>query len=96
MKIPYSALRFPSGNVQEWNVQFGREIRRLREVSYWSPIDPTISGWVQQSGTVTNIEKIATPVRLSVTPLPIRLRQYLQSKNFQSVDLCIDRQSCRT
>jgi len=68
MKIPYSALRFPSGNVQEWNVQFGREIRRLREVSYWSPIDPTISGWVQQSGTVTNIEKIATPVRLSVTP----------------------------
>ncbi|MFN8319747.1 MAG: carbohydrate binding family 9 domain-containing protein [Saprospiraceae bacterium] len=96
MKIPYSALRFPSGNVQEWNVQFGREIRRLREVSYWSPIDPTISGWVQQSGTVTNIEKIATPVRLSVTPY---LSGYVNTYNpriSNQSTFCIDRQSCRT
>lgn len=78
MRIPYSALRFPSGNVQEWNVQFGREIRRFREVSYWSPIDPTISGWVQQSGTVTNIDKIVTPVRLSVTPY---ISSYLNTNN---------------
>ncbi len=68
LKIPYSSLRFPSDNIQEWNVQFGRELRRLRESSYWSPIDPTIAGWVQQSGRVTNIENIKSPVRLSLTP----------------------------
>ena len=34
LKIPYSSLRFPSDNIQEWNVQFGRELRRLRESSY--------------------------------------------------------------
>ena len=67
-RIPYSSIRFPSASVQTWNVQFGREIRRFRESSYWSYIDPNIAGWVQQSGKVTNIENIKTPVRLSLTP----------------------------
>lgn len=68
IKIPYSSLRFPSVDIQEWNVQFAREIRRFRETSYWSPIDPTVSGWVQQSGSVTGINNIKSPVRLSLTP----------------------------
>lgn len=68
IKIPYSSLRFPSGSLQDWHIQFGREVRRYRETSYWAPIDPTIAGWVQQSGKVTNIENIKSPVRLSLTP----------------------------
>ncbi|MBC7885422.1 MAG: carbohydrate binding family 9 domain-containing protein [Saprospiraceae bacterium] len=68
IRIPYSSLRFPTSDIQEWNVQFGREIRRLRESSSWSFIDPLINGWVQQSGVVTNIEKVKSPVRLSLTP----------------------------
>ena len=68
MRIPYSSLRFPSNDSQDWHVQFGREVRRFRESSYWSPIDPTIAGWAQQSGKVTNIENIKSPVRLSLTP----------------------------
>lgn len=68
IRIPYSSLRFPPSDIQDWNVQFGREIRRFRELSYWSPIDPTIAGWVQQSGQVTDISNIKSPVRLSLTP----------------------------
>ena len=68
IKIPYSSLRFPAGDIQTWKVQFGREIRRFRETSYWSTIDPLINGWVQQSGTVTDIKDIKSPVRLSLTP----------------------------
>lgn len=68
IRIPYSALRFPSNAEQEWKVQFGREIRRFRETSFWSPIDPTINGWVQQSGLVTGIKNIKSPIRLSLTP----------------------------
>ena len=68
IKIPYSSLRFPASEVQDWHVQFGREIRRLREYSYWSPIDPLIDGWVQQAGVVTSIENVKSPVRLSLTP----------------------------
>ncbi len=68
IKIPYASLRFPSKDVQTWGLQIGREVRRLREVSYWSPIDPAISGWVQQSGIVTGINNIKSPIRLSLTP----------------------------
>lgn len=68
IKIPYSSLRFPASEVQDWHIQFGREIRRLREYSYWSPIDPLIDGWVQQAGVVTSIENVKSPVRLSLTP----------------------------
>lgn len=68
IKIPYSSLRFPAAEVQEWKVQFGREIRRFRELSYWNAIDPTVNGWVQQSGIVTGLEKIKSPVRLSLMP----------------------------
>jgi len=67
-KIPYSALRFPSHPIQEWNIQFGREVRRFREMTTWTEIDPKISGWVQQSGKVIGIENILSPVRLSLTP----------------------------
>lgn len=67
-KIPYSSLRFPTSDVQEWRIQFGREVRRFREQSFWSPINPAISGWVQQSGTVRDIRNIKSPVRLSLTP----------------------------
>lgn len=38
IKIPYSSLRFPSGSLQDWHIQFGREVRRYRETSYWAPI----------------------------------------------------------
>ncbi len=68
MKIPYSALRFPADPVQQWHVQFKREVRRFRETSFWSPVNPNIAGWVQQSGKVTDIENIKSPVRLSLTP----------------------------
>lgn len=68
MKIPYSALRFPQKNIQDWSINFGREIRRIREQSFWSFIDPTISGWVQQSGTLVGLKDIASPFRLSLTP----------------------------
>jgi len=68
IKIPYSSLRFPSTNLQNWNINFGREIRRFRETSNWSPVNPAIAGFVQQSGSVTHIENIKPPVRLSLTP----------------------------
>ncbi|MBK7879825.1 MAG: DUF5916 domain-containing protein [Saprospiraceae bacterium] len=76
IKIPYSSLRFPKSSIQEWNVQFGREIRRFRETSYWNPIDPLISGWVQQSGVLNHLDGIKSPVRLSITPY---LSAYLNS-----------------
>ncbi len=66
--IPYSQLRFPKGEKQEWGINFARSIRRFREESMWAPIDPAVDNAVVQYGRLTGIEKIKPPVRLSFTP----------------------------
>lgn len=68
IKIPYSALRFPKTEIQEWGINFQRNIQRFREVTSWNFIDATISGSLQQSGQLIGIEQITPPLRLSGTP----------------------------
>jgi len=68
MEIPYSQLRFPKNEVQTWGINFRRSIRRYRESSYWSKLDPEVNGEVQQYGILKGIEKIKPPIRLSFTP----------------------------
>ena len=66
--IPYLSLRFPNKEVQEWNINFGREIRRNREQVYWNPINPAIEGFLNQAGRLDGIKNIKSPIRLSLTP----------------------------
>lgn len=68
MAIPYSALRFPTGEVNDWNIQFERSVRKTRELSFWNPVDPAKNGFLTQMGTLKNIQDIDAPLRLSVTP----------------------------
>ena len=68
IKIPYSAIRFPNKNVQEWNINFWRSVRRRREISTWNPINPAIFGEITQSGRLIGVENIVSPLRLSFTP----------------------------
>ena len=66
--IPYSQLRFPPNEEQRWGINFERSIRRFRERSFWSPIDPALAGEVQQYGILRGIKGIKPPIRLSLTP----------------------------
>lgn len=68
MRIPYSALRFPEVEKQVWGVNFGREVRRNRERSWWNFVNPAIDGLLTQTGIVEGIENIEPPVRLSFFP----------------------------
>ncbi len=68
MKIPFSAIRFPNEDVQNWRINFSRQVRRRRETSTWNPIDPEVFGTLTQSGVIKGIEGIKSPVRLSFTP----------------------------
>lgn len=68
IEIPYSALRFPDSEVQNWNVNFEREVRRNRERSFWNEVDPQIEGFLNQAGLLTGIKDIKTPIRLMITP----------------------------
>jgi len=68
MRIPYISLRFSKKDVQTWGLQFLRSIRRSNETSFWSPVDPNESGFVNQFGKYTELKDIQPPLRLSFSP----------------------------
>ncbi|HIP32678.1 MAG TPA: hypothetical protein EYG86_07955, partial [Crocinitomicaceae bacterium] len=68
MKIPFSALRFPNTDVQNWNINFARRVRRTREVSHWNPVNPNVFGALPQAGKLVGVKGIKSPVRLSFSP----------------------------
>ncbi len=67
-EIPYSALRFPKKDVQEWGINIIRNIQRDKEKVSWNFIDKEEAGWVNQSGILKGIENIKPPTRLSFSP----------------------------
>ncbi len=68
VRIPFSAIRFPKRDVQDWGLNFGRMIRSKNELSIWNPEDPAISGDVNQWGDFTGLKNITPPLRLSILP----------------------------
>lgn len=68
MKIPYSALRFPKKDIQTWNINFIREIRRHRIECAWNPYTPNKGVVLQQMGVLEGVSDISPPTRLSFTP----------------------------
>ncbi|NTV84944.1 MAG: carbohydrate binding family 9 domain-containing protein, partial [Bacteroidales bacterium] len=68
LEIPYSALRFPKTDIQQWGLNMIRENRRIREISTWNFIDKKIDGIVNQAGILNGIEQVKPPLRLSFEP----------------------------
>lgn len=68
MAIPYSALRFPKKDIQEWGVNFYRIVKRNGENDSWNEIKADINGTLSQTGVLSGIRDIKAPLRLSATP----------------------------
>jgi hypothetical protein len=68
MEIPFSALRFPNKEVQNWRINFRRGIRRFREESYWNPYDPRGYNFLSQLGYLDHVNSIEAPLRLAFMP----------------------------
>lgn len=68
LKIPYSALRFVEKETQDWNINFTRQIARIREQSSWFPVNPDFENYLVNSGKIRGIEHIKPPLRLSLIP----------------------------
>ncbi len=66
--IPYSALRFPKTDVQLWGIQFERLIRRNRETNQWALEEQNANNVQLLWGTLSGIQGIDPPVRLSINP----------------------------
>ena len=68
MRIPYSALRFNSKDVQTWGLNITRRRNKTGQQYMWNPVDPKVNGFINQEGSWTNIERINAPIRLSFSP----------------------------
>ncbi len=68
LKIPYSALRFGSNEIQEWGMNITRRRHMSNQQSSWNYIDPKVSGFINQGGELHGIKGIKAPIRLSFSP----------------------------
>ncbi len=68
IRIPFSAIRFPKKQVQDWGINFSRQISRYREESTWSPVKPDLENYLLEAGDVVGIENIDPPLRLALMP----------------------------
>ena len=68
IKIPYSELRFPKSNVQEWGMNIFRKIQRIKASYDWNFVDNAKNSYTLFDGVLQGIENINPPTRLSFTP----------------------------
>ena len=68
ISIPYSAIRFPSTDVQDWGFQIVREIRRSNETDQWALVPKNNSSPRTLWGTLKGLSAREPPIRLSVSP----------------------------
>jgi hypothetical protein len=72
-RIPLSQLRFSGAGDGErvWGVNFAREVARRGEWSWWSPVLPSVSGIVSQSGELRGLRGLRSVRRLEVVPYSV-------------------------
>jgi hypothetical protein len=68
MRIPLFSIRFSRRSDADWGIQFMRFSRRLNETSFWNPVNPAVSGFANQFGDITGLNKLMPPLRLSFSP----------------------------
>jgi Domain of unknown function (DUF5916) len=66
--IPFSAIRFSKDNLQDWGLNITRRRRKTERQNCWSPINPTVNGFLTQEGTWTGLTDIKPPLRLQFFP----------------------------
>jgi len=68
MEIPFKALRYGAGEVQNWGINFQRNIRRNNEVTYWSPLPRQFNLMrVSMAGTLAGLH-VPAQRNFKVTP----------------------------
>ncbi|GAC1383499.1 MAG: hypothetical protein NVSMB45_10990 [Ginsengibacter sp.] len=68
MRIPYSALRFSSKDLQTWGLNVMRRRSKTQQQFTWNPLDVNKNGLMNQEGEWTGIENIKAPLRLAFSP----------------------------
>lgn len=73
--IPFTALRYGSGDEQTWGINFQRNIRRNNEESYWAPLDRNFNlNRVSEAGFIEGVN-VPSQRNLQVTPYILSLSE---------------------
>jgi len=73
-EIPFATLRYGRGDVQDWGINFQRNIRRNNEIAYWAQLDHNRNLFrVSQAGT---LQGIAPPSQRNLQVTPYVLGQW--------------------
>ena len=69
MRIPFRALRFDRSSNATWGINFSRRLRRVNEISFWSPVPRAFSlNRVSLAGDLVGLETGAAGRDLRVKP----------------------------
>lgn len=78
IKIPYSELRFPKKDIQEWGINFLRQVNRTSTMYDWNFVDNKKGSYMLYDGLLKGIEEMKPPTRLSFLPY---ISTYLNNYN---------------
>ncbi len=67
-RIPYNALRFPEIEIQDWSVNFYRQLKNKNETHSWNFIDNKVGNQKLYNGLVKGVNNIDPPIRLTFYP----------------------------
>jgi hypothetical protein len=68
IKIPFTAIRFPKAEIQNWKINVWRNIMRHRQNTNWNFVNREKDGILTQCGQLTGVNSIKPPLRLSFMP----------------------------
>lgn len=69
MAIPFSSLRFPDKNIQEWRINFWRNMPRRDRFRYsWANVNRNDPCWLCQFGYMDGIKNIASANSMDILP----------------------------
>ena len=68
MAIPLRSLRFPDSDEQLWRIQFGRQIPRLSEETFWPAYSIGIEGRLNQTSILTGIRDVSPGNNSQIIP----------------------------
>lgn len=68
VKIPFSQLRYASGEDQVWGIQLMRRIFRQEERSTWQHIPLNAGGWVSEFGELHGLKNLPPQRQVEIAP----------------------------
>lgn len=74
-RVPFKSFRYEAGKNKLWGIHLSRNIDRLNdELDSWMPVDPNITGYLNQEGKITGLEDIKIERTVELVP-SVTLRQ---------------------